>query len=60
MLHSMDTSSSVLILQFGLIYYSVMELYVTFQGYFQLKANPGVWLLKLREGRSLEIYDIER
>ncbi|XP_041360300.1 UDP-glucose:glycoprotein glucosyltransferase 1-like [Gigantopelta aegis] len=28
-------------------------------GYFQLKANPGVWLLKLREGRSLEIYDIE-
>ncbi|ESP03274.1 hypothetical protein LOTGIDRAFT_137613 [Lottia gigantea] len=28
-------------------------------GYFQLKANPGVWNLKLREGRSREIYDIQ-
>ncbi|KAK6167193.1 hypothetical protein SNE40_021285 [Patella caerulea] len=28
-------------------------------GYFQLKANPGVWHLKLREGRSQEIYDIQ-
>ncbi|XP_029640881.2 LOW QUALITY PROTEIN: UDP-glucose:glycoprotein glucosyltransferase 1-like [Octopus sinensis] len=27
-------------------------------GYFQLKAYPGVWLLKLREGRSLDIYEI--
>ncbi|XP_071084353.1 UDP-glucose:glycoprotein glucosyltransferase 1-like isoform X2 [Haliotis cracherodii] len=27
-------------------------------GYFQLKANPGVWQLQLREGRSREIYDI--
>ncbi|XP_058805620.1 UDP-glucose:glycoprotein glucosyltransferase [Phymastichus coffea] len=27
-------------------------------GYFQLKANPGEWLLKLRQGRSSEIYDI--
>ncbi|XP_060085960.1 UDP-glucose:glycoprotein glucosyltransferase 1-like [Ylistrum balloti] len=27
-------------------------------GYFQLKANPGTWFLKLREGRSLELYDI--
>lgn len=27
-------------------------------GYFQLKANPGEWLLKLRQGRSAEIYDI--
>lgn len=27
-------------------------------GYFQLKANPGAWLLKLRQGRSSEIYDI--
>jgi UDP-glucose:glycoprotein glucosyltransferase len=27
-------------------------------GYFQLKANPGEWLLKLRLGRSSEIYDI--
>ncbi|XP_045583681.2 UDP-glucose:glycoprotein glucosyltransferase 1 isoform X2 [Procambarus clarkii] len=27
-------------------------------GYFQLKANPGAWLLKLRQGRSSEIYSI--
>ncbi|XP_021356134.1 UDP-glucose:glycoprotein glucosyltransferase 1-like isoform X2 [Mizuhopecten yessoensis] len=27
-------------------------------GYFQLKANPGTWFLKLREGRSHELYDI--
>ncbi|KAJ8309822.1 hypothetical protein KUTeg_011687 [Tegillarca granosa] len=27
-------------------------------GYFQLKANPGAWLLKLRDGRSKELYDI--
>ncbi|XP_005180667.1 UDP-glucose:glycoprotein glucosyltransferase [Musca domestica] len=27
-------------------------------GYFQLKANPGVWTLKLREGKSADIYDI--
>ncbi|XP_061600047.1 UDP-glucose:glycoprotein glucosyltransferase 1 isoform X2 [Cololabis saira] len=27
-------------------------------GYFQLKANPGAWMLKLRKGRSDEIYKI--
>ncbi|PSN48119.1 UDP-glucose:glycoprotein glucosyltransferase [Blattella germanica] len=27
-------------------------------GYFQLKANPGAWLLRLRQGRSAEIFDI--
>ncbi|XP_053733940.1 UDP-glucose:glycoprotein glucosyltransferase 2 isoform X2 [Synchiropus splendidus] len=27
-------------------------------GYFQLKANPGAWSLRLRKGRSEEIYDI--
>uniref|UniRef100_A0A915JM16 UDP-glucose:glycoprotein glucosyltransferase n=1 Tax=Romanomermis culicivorax TaxID=13658 RepID=A0A915JM16_ROMCU len=27
-------------------------------GYFQLKANPGTFVLRLREGRSSEIYDI--
>jgi UDP-glucose:glycoprotein glucosyltransferase len=27
-------------------------------GYLQLKSNPGRWFLKLREGRSSEIYDI--
>lgn len=27
-------------------------------GYFQLKANPGEWLLRLREGRSSDLYDI--
>lgn len=26
-------------------------------GYFQLKANPGEWVLRLRQGRSAEIYD---
>ena len=30
------------------------------QGYFQLKAYPGAWSLSVREGRSSEIYDIER
>lgn len=27
-------------------------------GYFQLKANPGAWTLRLRPGKSSEIYDI--
>nr|CAH7747311.1 unnamed protein product [Callosobruchus chinensis] len=27
-------------------------------GYFQLKANPAAWLLRLRQGRSADIYDI--
>lgn len=27
-------------------------------GYFQLKANPGAWTLKLRVGKSAEIYDV--
>ncbi|XP_050006327.1 UDP-glucose:glycoprotein glucosyltransferase 2 isoform X2 [Alexandromys fortis] len=27
-------------------------------GYFQLKANPGAWTLKLREGKSEDIYEI--
>ncbi|KAM8856455.1 UDP-glucose:glycoprotein glucosyltransferase 2 isoform 4-T4 [Spinachia spinachia] len=27
-------------------------------GYFQLKANPGAWILKLREGRSEDIYQV--
>ncbi|XP_030630262.1 UDP-glucose:glycoprotein glucosyltransferase 1 isoform X2 [Chanos chanos] len=27
-------------------------------GYFQLKANPGAWILKLRKGRSDDIYRI--
>ncbi|CAJ0583195.1 unnamed protein product, partial [Mesorhabditis spiculigera] len=27
-------------------------------GYFQLKANPGVWMLQLREGRSRDLYEI--
>lgn len=27
-------------------------------GYFQLKANPGAWTLKLRHGKSAEIYDV--
>lgn len=27
-------------------------------GYFQLKANPGAWILKLRYGKSDEIYDV--
>lgn len=29
-------------------------------GYFQLKANPGAWVLRLRQGRSADIYDIVR
>jgi hypothetical protein len=29
-------------------------------GYFQLKANPGVWQLRLREGRSKEIFAIAK
>ncbi|CAN7997504.1 unnamed protein product, partial [Ixodes hexagonus] len=27
-------------------------------GYFQLKANPGLWTLRLRQGRSSELYDV--
>ncbi|KAB0343817.1 hypothetical protein FD754_020743 [Muntiacus muntjak] len=29
-------------------------------GYFQLKANPGAWILKLRQGRSEDIYQIHQ
>ncbi|CAG8633054.1 10485_t:CDS:10, partial [Funneliformis mosseae] len=28
-------------------------------GYLQLKANPGVWIFGLREGKSTEIFDIQ-
>ncbi|KAJ8012704.1 hypothetical protein DPEC_G00045650 [Dallia pectoralis] len=28
-------------------------------GYFQLKANPGAWILNLRKGRSEDIYQIQ-
>ncbi|KAL8279773.1 hypothetical protein RQP46_007868 [Phenoliferia psychrophenolica] len=28
-------------------------------GYFQLKANPGLWRLGIREGRSSEVYEME-
>lgn len=27
-------------------------------GYFQLKANPGAWLVQLRQGKSTDLYDI--
>lgn len=27
-------------------------------GYYQLKANPGAWVLRLRQGRSADIYEI--
>ena len=27
-------------------------------GYLQLKSSPGRWLMRLREGRSAELYDI--
>lgn len=27
-------------------------------GYFQLKANPGAWIMRLRPGRSDDIYEI--
>jgi len=33
---------------------------VMLQGYFQMKANPGMWDLQLRDGRSKELYDISR
>uniref|UniRef100_A0A672LE22 UDP-glucose ceramide glucosyltransferase-like 1 n=1 Tax=Sinocyclocheilus grahami TaxID=75366 RepID=A0A672LE22_SINGR len=33
--------------------------YCIVQGYFQLKANPGAWMLRLREGRSEDIYQIQ-
>ncbi len=29
-------------------------------GYFQLKAGPGAWLMRLREGRSRDLYNIHR
>lgn len=28
-------------------------------GYFQLKANPGLWRLAIREGRSADVFDVE-
>ncbi len=27
-------------------------------GYFQLKAHPGAWLLRLRKGRSRDIFNV--
>ena len=29
-------------------------------GYFQLKAGPGAWVLRLREGRSRDTYSVHR
>uniref|UniRef100_A0A665TTM3 UDP-glucose ceramide glucosyltransferase-like 1 n=1 Tax=Echeneis naucrates TaxID=173247 RepID=A0A665TTM3_ECHNA len=29
-------------------------------GYFQLKANPGAWILRLRVGRSEDIYQVQK
>lgn len=29
-------------------------------GYFQLKANPGAWVVRLRQGRSADIYEIAK
>lgn len=34
------------------------NLFQSQQGYFQLKANPGAWTLRLRKGRSEEIYQV--
>ena len=31
-----------------------------FQGYFQLKATPGIWHLMIRPGRSNDIYSVAR
>ncbi|KAL3846980.1 hypothetical protein ACJMK2_017920, partial [Sinanodonta woodiana] len=39
--------------------HSVMDTIVMANlGYFQLKANPGAWMLSLREGRSANLYEI--
>ncbi|KAM6178250.1 UDP-glucose:glycoprotein glucosyltransferase 2 [Rhynchocyon petersi] len=37
---------------------AVDTIVMTNLGYFQLKANPGAWILKLHQGRSEDIYDI--
>lgn len=37
---------------------TVNTLFQPQQGYFQLKANPGAWTLRLRKGRSEDIYQI--
>ena len=29
-------------------------------GYFQLKASPGAWTLRLRQGRSADLYNLIR
>ena len=29
-------------------------------GYFQLKASPGAWTLRLRQGRSADLYNLVR
>lgn len=36
----------------------VRLIFTSQQGYFQLKANPGAWILRLRKGRSEDIYQI--
>jgi len=42
----------------GLFIHFNATCYSVYQGYFQLKANPGAWRLQLRQGRSHELYDI--
>lgn len=37
----------------------IFESLVFLQGYFQLKATPGAWTLKLREGKSSDIYEVK-
>lgn len=37
-----------------------LHLISSVQGYFQLKADPGAWILNLRNGKSKDIYNIVR
>ncbi|KAJ3135593.1 hypothetical protein HK100_002475 [Physocladia obscura] len=39
--------------------HAVDTITMTNLGYLQLKANPGIWQMRLREGRSREVYRLE-
>lgn len=42
------------------VFWKWTDILFSLQGYFQLKANPGAWTLRLRKGRSEDIYRIYR
>lgn len=55
-----STYSQIALFIGALVHEVTTVFFAILQGYFQLKANPGAWILRLRKGRSEDIYNIYR